>query len=172
MGHPLKINADGRAYIRVSERVAKLITGDIDPSTWDDEELARGYMRDKNGKFNRPPVVVPRSIYAEWARRQMEQGFQDMLGDLREIVRAVCAIATDDTVDEGTRLRAADMIMNRVYGMPKQAVDVALREPEKYEQLLESVTIDRSLPPEDDDVVDAEVLDEDDWDVSLEAWDD
>lgn len=161
----LKKHNDGRAYVRVSEKVAALISGEADLADWDDEELLRGQAKSKRGKFEgRPPTMVPREVYAEWARRQMEAGFQDMLGDLREVVKAVRHIATDASVDETTRLRAAEMVLDRIYGKPKQAVDIGISEPEKYQQVIEAVTVQRDLADDadaDGEVIDAEVVEDD-----------
>lgn len=165
----LRRHADGRALVRVSEKVARLIAGESDLSEWDDEEIARGQARAKNGHFaGRPPTVVPKQVYVEFARRQMDAGFQDMIGDLREVVKAVRHIATDPDVDEGTRLRAADMIMDRVYGKPKQAVDIGVSDRPRHEELIASVTIKRSMEELEEcnegEIVDAEVLEDgDEW---------
>lgn len=161
----LRRNKDGRAYVRVSGKVAGLIAGDDTLTSWDDEELLRGQAKSKRGKFEgRPPTMVPREVYAEWARRQMEQGFQDMLGDLREVVKAVRYIATDQSQDASVRLRAAEMVLDRIYGKPKQAVDIGVAEREKYQQVLDDVTIQRDLAADTDDseIIDAEIVEDED----------
>ena len=84
-------------------------------------------------------------LYAEFARRQMQSWFADMMGDLREIVGAVREIATNPEVDEGTRLRAAEMVMDRIYGKPEQAVDLSVGETPEHEHIIDAITVDRSL---------------------------
>ena len=168
MSMPIKRDKDGRAHVRVGAKVAALIAGDIDLNDWDDEELIRGQARAKDGTFRgQPPALVPREVYQEWARRQMEQGFQDMLGNLREIVEVVVQMATDPTVDESVKLRAAEQVMDRIYGKPRQSVDLGIHDDdEKLDALMQSVVIRREDFHEpwggEDDVVDAEVLADDD----------
>jgi hypothetical protein len=168
---------DGRAHVRVGAQVAALIAGDLDISQVDDEELIRGQLRSRDGNFRgSPPVIVPRALYAEWVRREMETGFQSMIGDLGQIVQSVVGIAGDESLPANVRLKAAEMVMDRVYGKVRQHVELDLGEKPKHEAVIEEATIDRSPEgwgnPEEDAIVDAELVSEDDDLNDLDEWDD
>lgn len=157
-----RIDKQGRGWVKVGAKIARLIAGEDDLSDWSDEELLNGRPADQNGAFSgQPPTLIPREVYIEWIRRQMDRGFQDMLGDLREVVAAVRELVTEPDTDDSVKLRAASMIMDRVYGKPREAVDVSFGDNrEQWERIVDEVTIDRSL--DDGNVIDAEVLDDDD----------
>lgn len=166
----MRRNNDGRAYVRVSENTADLIAGEIDPVDWDDEELLRGYSRAKDGSFRgRPPSLVPIGVYQEFVKRQLQRAEQGFVENVAKTVEAVAAIAKDPDVDESTRLKAAEMIWDRVWGKAKSRVELtgAPDPKEAYEQVIDAVTLDRSLPAgededeDDGDVVDAEVVEDD-----------
>lgn len=150
----------GGGFVRVTERTAELIAGEIDPAEWDDEELLRGYSRAKDGSFRgRPPSVVPMEVYQEFVRRQLhraEQGFVDSVADA---VRALRNIALDPEVEPPTRLKAIEMILDRVWGKPTQRHELGgALTLEPWRQVVEDVTIDRDL-----DVLDAEIVDEEEY---------
>lgn len=163
----LRRDSDGRAYIRVSAKVARLIAGEEDLTEWSDEEIVRGRALSKRGKFEgQTPSVVPHAVYQEWARRQLEQGFAELIGDLPELLRAVLAIAKDPEVDENTRLRAADMALDRILGRPREKMELDLHGAVQHEvQPLQFVVNEDELWPDDAHVVDAEIVegDDDDW---------
>lgn len=173
----LRRDADGRAYVRVSPRMADLIAGETDLSQWTDEEVVRGQARSKRGMFEgRPPSVVPRALYEEFVRRQLEKGFSQLMADLPELVAVMLDLAKDETLDPALRLRAADMALDRVLGKPRERHDIDLGiapAPERpsYEQVLNAVVIRRGADEWDGHVVDAEVVDDDPWDT-LDEWDD
>lgn len=166
----MRRHSDGRAFVHVSENTADLIAGEVDLSEWDDEELYRGYTRAKDGSFRgRPPTVVPIALYQEFIRRQLRRAEQGFVDDLAETVKVVKNIARDENVDPDTRLRAANMIFDRALGKPKDRIELVgrLEQQEPHERVIEAVTVDRSLPPGDDEedpeenITDAEVVDDD-----------
>jgi hypothetical protein len=159
-------------YVRVGAKAAQLIAGEIDLSDFDDEEILRGQARTKAGDFRGgEPTIVPRAIYQEFARRQMEAGFTDMIGHLQEIVRVVLDIATDPDNEPSVKLRAAEMIMDRIYGKPKAEMQLALEPGSGFEEVLAATVInrdefDKPWDGEEEIIVDAEVEpleDEFDW---------
>lgn len=156
---------EGRAYIRVGSKVAALIAGESDLSEWDEEEIARGQQRSSDGHFKRPPTVVPREVYQEFARRQYEQGFAHLTGHLGEMMATVVQFANDPELDESVRLKAIDMALNRLLGKPREKVDLAMNAKVEHApaEPLQYVVNEDELWP-DDDVVDAEIVeDDDDW---------
>lgn len=144
----MRRNADGRSYVRLSQATTELLAGEADLAGWDDEELLRGYSRAKNGSFaGRPPTLVPMEIYQELVRRQLRRAEQEFASNVARSVESLVAISEDPDVDARTRLRAIEMIHDRVWGKPKERVELAppLMEPE-HVQMINAVTIDRDLP--------------------------
>lgn len=162
----MKRNRDGRAYVRVSETTADLIAGEVDLSEWDDDELFRGHTRAKDGTWKgRPPSVVPIAVYQEFVRRQLQRAEQGFANNLTNAVNSLVRISEDPDVPANVRLKALEMIFDRVLGKPKERVEISpmIADPE-WKQNIDRVTVDRAAlaPPEDGDVVDAEVVDDDD----------
>lgn len=176
MSSPQPYDPKSRTWIQVTREVADLVKGQVDLSDWDDEELMRGRKRSKRGGFQgRPTNVVPRQAYEEFVRRQLERVEQHLAANVAEATAELTKIAKDPDVPEAIRLKAIEMIHNRVLGTPKQRLDVDITGTLKHEQLIEDVTIRRDEWDEDSwDVVDAEVVEPDEPTLSEEfdEWDD
>lgn len=97
-------------------RWQRLLDGELTPRDMDDEELSRMQCRTWNGDFvGRPPNVpnkISRAIKDEILRRG-EKGF-NKYGP--RAIRVVAEIMMDKTERGSDRLRAAAMILERVYG--------------------------------------------------------
>lgn len=160
----MRRHRDGRAFVHVSEATANLIAGEVDVGEWDDEELFRGYSRAKDGTFKgRPPSVVPIGVYQEFIRRQMQRAEQGFANNLTHAVQNLIRISEDPDVPANVRLRALEMIFDRVLGKPKERVEIGplIADP-AWKQTIDAVTVDRAaLAAPEDDVVDAEIVDDD-----------
>jgi len=111
--------ADGteRALIRVGARNTAILIGEDDLSDWDEEELRRGQRRDKNGRFQgQPPKVVPKAIHDELVRRTLAKAEELMRENLYTAIEALVEIITGQDTEDRDKLKAIDMIMNRVMG--------------------------------------------------------
>lgn len=111
--------------IRVGNTNLALMRGDEDVREWSDEELIRGQRRAKNGKWaGRPPGVVPKVVHDELVRRKLSKAYELMNDNLNDAVALLGEIVRDPTAENRDRLKAADMIIDRV--MPKQIQPIAL----------------------------------------------
>jgi len=148
-------------------------SGGLDLDDWDIEELIRGRRRGTDGSFKgRPPVVVPREIHDELAKRVKQDVAHQLRGIAAEyiepVLRAVMenpgGIAPEQVPGLTLQLKAAQDLMDRFVVGRQEKVEVSgtLR----HETLIQNVTIDRSLDEESDEIEDAEIVDE--WD---EDWD-
>lgn len=104
---------------------------------WDNEELARGRPRSKDGYFSGPkPKWVTREIHEEALRRFTEQTKAEMRTMVGSSLYLLKAIIEDDQMvydDEGqpirhmtpasTKLDAAKFLLEQVLGKPKQHVE-------------------------------------------------
>lgn len=115
----------------------------------DEEELARGQLRDDEGGFRgRPPTLVPREFHLA-CQREMKRRFellfqQDVLNVAREYLR----LAQSTTLGEQTKAKMLQYAMERVFGgIPK---DVTIRQ----EQPWESMVVNVMRTPDNDEMPD------------------
>lgn len=143
-----------RPRVRMHRSLAELMVhGDL--SDWDEEELRRGQRRDKNGGFHgRPPAVVPKILHDELTRRTLSEAKEVMRKNLVAAAESLKDIAIDEDMPPGDRVKAIDLIMNRVMGKSPEKVEISA-EKNPYEELLEDV--ERDIDP------DEEVIDLNDW---------
>lgn len=160
-----------------------VINGDVDISEWDDEELAYGRRRDKNGHFTgHPPKVVPAECMRELNRRK--------LFETNSIIRDACTDAAQYLADvvrgeenpNNARQSAASTILDRFLGKPKERIDIEheLKEPAWIGVLRRATSLDgqtleqhpitrnvmspipaTSRPVEPEDIVDAQLIEDD-----------
>jgi hypothetical protein len=108
---------DERALVRVGKAATKVLTGEDDLSNWDNEELRRGQRRDRNGRFQgRAPLVVPKALHDELVRRVTSEAQALMNENLVAAVQVLVTLVTDEGIEAKDRLKAVEMIMNRVMG--------------------------------------------------------
>jgi hypothetical protein len=116
--------------VKVGKTNTAILRGELDLTTWSDEELLRGQRRDRNGRWSgRPPTIVPKAIHDELVRRKMGQA-HDLLRD--NVVRAtevLVEIATDHETDAAVRVKAAVVILDRVLGKAPERVELSVEPP-------------------------------------------
>jgi len=141
------------AVIRVGRSTAEAKLGGLEGMRdWDEEELRRGYRRDKNGNFTgRPPEWIPRECYQELTRRALDSASKKLSDHVEEAVSELIAISTSMDADHKDRLKAIEMILTRVMGKEPIKVDIKT-EPAKWE-----VALNVSIVNDEDD---EDVLDE------------
>lgn len=168
-GNDRELDSTGRTYVRVAGSVAALICGEDDVEKWDDEELLRGRRRAKDGTFRGgEPVLIPAQVYEEFKRRQLERVEQAFMENVAAAAQNLADMAADKNLDAAIRLRAQKMLLDRVLGRPTESVEV--RGHLKHEQVIEQVTINRDeLAATTDDIVDAEVVEDDGFDFDWEG---
>jgi len=138
---------------RWSEIVGNVKAGEY---TWaefvdglDEEELARGQLKDKNGKFQgRPPTVVPREFLLA-CQREMKRRFDELFqSDVIPIAKEYLKMAQSKDLKPETKAKMLQYAMERVFGgIPK---DVTIRQEQPWEQLVVNVMgsdDDRQIPP-------------------------
>lgn len=137
---------------------------------WDDEELARGRTRDKNGGWSgRPPMWITPKIRQE-ALKRFEQGtLEKMRGKYNTAIEVIETIMTSTEVDyetgkpvvsPQTRLDAAKFVVNQVVGTPKARVEVDAGD--NLSSILASALVNPDGKPSlPGGVIDGEVVDDD-----------
>lgn len=165
-----------RPYARLSPTNTQALVDRVDFREWDDEELARGRRRDKNGTFRgRDPKLVPSGAGKELARRKTIEANQYIAEQAPKLAEALVGIALDDLMDEKARVSAIKEAFEHI--LPKASannVNITM-EVKPWEEALKGavVVVDNddggdAQPAltggdtEGEDIVDAEVLDEED----------
>lgn len=150
--------------VRVSGSSLAVLDHPETVAEWDDEELARGQRRDKNGSFTgRAPKVLPREVYLELQRRYIEKAAKYFLEHAEEMAGVLYGIAMNADTDPRARVQAATQMLDRALGKPSNntKLDVTVHEP-KFIQALEGaiVSIEPGSPDDggDDDIIDAEIV--------------
>lgn len=129
-------------HVRVqSPRLAKLISGELKVEDLDDEELARGYPKDRGGKFRgRPPKMIPKELHDRMTRELLRRG-QDMFRmEYQTAIEAMAKIAADPTEKSADRIKAAQYIIERVAGKVPDKVEIAAADP--WQQIIDRIVVD------------------------------
>jgi hypothetical protein len=107
--------------------------GVLSMDDWDDEELIRGYRRNRNGRFGAPPKYIAREVQQEAFRRLVNRGERKMKEAYIKSVEGLIDLAHHAS-SEKVRLDAQRELLNRVIGKVPDKVLVAHEEP--WEQML------------------------------------
>lgn len=123
--------ADDDMDIRLRGRYALFLNGKITVEDLDDDELAQGRLKAMDGTFRgRPPRVIPtemvQAMRREWMSRA-EAKLRDALMD--KGIGTLVALAGDDNIDAGVRLRAAERIIERTMGKVPDKVEIRAEDP-------------------------------------------
>lgn len=115
-----------RASIRVGTMTTRILTGQEDLSVWSDEELVRGQRKSKNGRWQgKKPVVVPKALHDELVRRTLSRANELLRENLVAAVEVLMTLINGKDVDDKVRVKAVEMIMDRVMGKEPQKVEMS-----------------------------------------------
>lgn len=121
---------NGDVDVRVSGRYARLLYDDDHPDKLriedlDTEELARGQLKDKNGKFTgRPPRFLPRQIIDAMRNEHYKRVNAILEESLSDMVKMMRDIAKDKKQDGGVRLKAAIYVYERFMGKTPERISI------------------------------------------------
>jgi hypothetical protein len=168
--------ADGGAIVHIPPSTAAIMYDGASLEDWDDEELLRGRRRSKNGKFSgRAPRIVPAALHHELTRRRFQRSYALMADSLVDAAMMLRAVVNDEEASYAYRIRAAEVMFERVVGRPREHISldvaadgtapawqVALAQGivGSLDQLKEVEKRAESDEPDDDDVVDGELVEE------------
>lgn len=95
----------------------------LDLDEWDDEELARGYRRNRQGRWGRPPKFVPREVQQEAFRRLVKRHTVKIQSAFIDATEQLVDLATHAD-SEKVRLDAVREIFDRILGRVPDTVRV------------------------------------------------
>ena len=106
--------------------MGQLMAGLISVEDMDDEELARGQFKDKNGKFTgRPAVVIPREIHIKMKQELLRRGNDMFQTSFLEAIKTYTEVARDESNDPAVRLKAAQYVIERIAGKTPDKIEVS-----------------------------------------------
>lgn len=102
-----------------ASRWEKLIRGDITIADLDDEEIARGMVKNDDGVFaGRPPANVPRVVFDAMRREIFKRG-QDLWSKYYlAAIETLAGVMSNPKASPYARMQAAVEIVNRIEGKP------------------------------------------------------
>lgn len=115
----------GEGRIQYSGRYRDLVEGRLDIKDLTTEELAKGRLMDKNGRFQgRPPKFLPRQLIDAMRSEHYKRVNGILEESLSDMVKTMRAIAKDPDQDGATRLKAAIYVYERFMGKTPDKVEV------------------------------------------------
>lgn len=132
--NPKAIRARARRRERLAAEDRALLMADRKPiEEWDDEELARGRQRDKNGTFlGRKPKWIDAETHEEIIRRLQGRIREGVQVASVQAIQTITDLLTNDEVDDkgkpkvpaGVKLQASTFLVEHVIGKPQQRTEV------------------------------------------------
>lgn len=113
---------------------------------WDNEELIRGYRRNRRGDFGAPPKYIPREIQQEAFRRLVNRGERKLKEAYYRTIEGLIELAHNAS-SEKVRLDAQKELLNRVIGKVPDRMLVAREEP--WEGILADALVPMDEAPVD-----------------------
>lgn len=128
----MRTRADGRGIATVSAQTRAIVSGESSLEDWSDEELLRGMRRSRRGRWEgKPPKLVPAELHREYTRRQFQRAHAVLAESLADGAKLLGEIIRDRGASRADRLKATELLFDRVLGRPAQslAVNLAAEEP-------------------------------------------
>jgi len=138
-----------------------------------DEELHRGRLRDHTGGFRgRPPTWVPSEFHQACMRELLSRGASLYRENYLGAIRTMTAIAQDGRVKPADRIKAAQFVIERLEGKVPERLEITTEQP--WQAIIADIVADVSdeqlgaarkalaaANDSEDEIVDAEVIEED-----------
>jgi hypothetical protein len=171
-----KRTKSGGAIVSITPAAAGIIFDGDSLDEWSDEELMRGKRRMKNGKFNgRDPQVIPFELHKELTRRRMSRAHDLLADSLVDAAQMLRSVVNDEEASTMSRIRAAELMFDRVLGKPRESVELDLGgQGAPWQRLVAGAIVgtveeaglilDRERSLAEQDIVDAEIVEEADDD--------
>lgn len=158
-------NSEAQKTVAIGGRMLQLLEGEIDVADLDDSELMSGTFRDQSGSLRSSNKLIPKAMHQELMRRILNRGTERIRSDFFDAIDTVTGIMKNDTVDPAVRLRAANIIIDRVAGKVADKIDLTM-EVKKYEHVITEIV--REMPDAGQtapEILDAVLVEVDDDDV-------
>jgi hypothetical protein len=129
---------------RAGVRWQKLLDGTLKVRDLDDEEVNRMQVRGADGGFTGKRQPLPSHLAQEFHREIINRAQVEMRKNLGDIVAAVAEIALNPEAKDSDRIKAGNLIMDRVLG--KAVETVRVEGASKFDEMLSAVVdVDRDV---------------------------
>jgi hypothetical protein len=129
-----------RGFVRLGVLNTRILNGMEDITEWSDEEIIRGQKRDKEGGWKgRAPSVIPKALHDEAVKRMLGNASNMLTTALIPAVQLLSAIIEDEAAEDKDKLKAAQMILDRVLGKPVERVEVKEQDSPWQDAIVEAV---------------------------------
>lgn len=147
--------SQGESRIQYSGRYKALVEGTLDVEDLTTEELARGKLMDRNGRFTgRPPKFLPRQLVDAMRVEHHKRINAALEESLSDTVKTMRAIMKDETQDGATRLRAAIYVYERFMGKTPDRVEV--KRGDKVDDVVNKIMYDLGESPIEREIAETE----------------
>jgi hypothetical protein len=138
-----RARAEGR--MGAAERWAMLLSGQLTVGDLDDEEVKRMQVRTANGDFSgRRRSTMPSHIAQAFRDENLKRANAALEAGLGDAVKALLDIAHDPDEKAADRIKAANIIVERVMGKAKQDIKLEVsRFDEVAHEVVEGIVLDR-----------------------------
>lgn len=142
-GGPNEVDPRRRVFLgkmRLGKRWSEILMAVEDGAfTWDElvatldaSEIARGQIKDKNGRFGgRPPAMVPRGFYDACTKELMKRGRSEYEKAYLVAVKAMADIAAGKEIGAkpADKIKAAQFVIERLEGKTPDRVEIKMDNP-------------------------------------------
>jgi hypothetical protein len=144
-----------RAEVKYSGRYKGLVDGTLSVEDLTTEELSKGRLMDKNGRFTgRPPKFLPRQLVDAMRtehHRRVNAALEESLSDT---VKTMRMIMNDISADPATRLRAAIYVYERFMGKTPDRIEV--KRGDKVDAVIDKIMYDMGESPIEKEIAETE----------------
>lgn len=134
----------------VADEDLAIAEGILNLDDWDDEELIRGYRKNRQGHFGKAPRYITQEVQQEAFRRLVHRGDRKMREAYLETMDELVRLARDSS-SEKVRLEAIKEIQNRLVGKVPERVHVGVDQP------WEGILADSLVPISEVDPIDMQM---------------
>lgn len=121
---------NGAVIVRTNGRNGDLLLDPESIKDWDDEELQRGYRKDKNGRFTgRPPKIIPKLVHDEFVRRTIAKAKHDIIAIVPELVDQMKKLLENPATDDKAKVALMKLLMEHVFGKAPQTHEHEIKTP-------------------------------------------
>lgn len=154
-----------RALSMLTPMWQRIARGEVDLTQYSDDEILSGKIYMADGRRLPKPNVFPDTFIAEQKRRGLLIAERKVRRGAMDALTVYTEILNNDLSEDKDRLKAGEWFLTRFLGKAEQRVHVQVENDEDprevlLRRLLASRGITQVPPPPEDDVVDAEVVEE------------
>lgn len=128
---------DAEAGVESKTRYTMLLEGELTVQDLDDDELARKQCRNREGNFIGRPPELSRKMYSLFQSELLRRGEGEFSKFGKRAIGVVAELAFSKYTDEAVRLRAANILIERVYGKVPEVIRAIVAN--KWDETVEEV---------------------------------